>query len=122
MQASLPRNLDTLNNSHGMIQLLAVMLEPAFHGASPGGNASAGGLDEFHVLRYEREQVVPSLVMDLLPAVRHEARPRVVRRDLARVYRVLHDRRSDEHRRLAVRVREGRLARTLHAREGGPVG
>jgi len=119
MRPSLPRNLDTLDNSDGMIQLLAIMLEPAFHGASPRGNASARGQDELHMLRHKREQVVPSIVNDLGPAVRHVARLRQFRRDLARVHRVLHERRADEYGRLAVRVRERRPARSLHSREGG---
>ena len=120
MGTGLSRNLDAIDYSNCMIQLFPIILKPALHGSSPKGHAAVRGLDELHVLGYEREEVVPPVVPGLAPSVRHVAMVlRVVRRDLARVHGVFHERRTDEHARFPVGVREGSRARPLDAGERG---
>lgn len=119
MSTGLSWNFDAIDHSNGVIQLLAVILKPALYGPSAVGHAAVRGLDELHVLRYEREEVVPPVVLELAPSVRHAAVVGLVRRDLARVHRVFHERRPDEHARCPVGVRERSLARPLDAGERG---
>jgi hypothetical protein len=119
MGAGFPRNLDPIDYSDRMIKLCTSILEPAFHRPSPVGHISVGGRDELHEPRHEREEVVPSPVDHLGAAVRHVARLRVPRHDLARVHGILHERRADEHGRFPVGIREGGRARLLDAGEGG---
>jgi hypothetical protein len=123
MGASLPGNLHPIDDGNRMVQFRAVVLKPALDGEPPRRHASVRGADKLHVLGHEREQVVPPLMHDLLPAIRHVARHRLLRRDLARVHRVLHQRGPDEHGRFPVRVRERGRARAVDVREGwGPGG
>jgi hypothetical protein len=116
MGASFPRYLDAIDYSNSMIQLWPITFEPSFDGSSPRGHAPERGRDEFHVLRHEGEEVVSPLVNNLVPAERHVARMKMVRRDLARMHGILHERRAYEHGR-AVEVLERGLARPLDARE-----
>ncbi len=120
MDARLSGNLDALDDSNGVIQLLARLLEAAFHRLPARGHASVRGEDELHQLRDEREEVVSTAVFVLSAAVRDAAGHRQGGGDLARMHRALHDRRAEEHGRLAVRVRERRRARPLDARERFP--
>lgn len=118
MGASFPRYLDPIDYSNGMIQLWPITFEPSFDGSSPRGHAPERGRDELHVLRHEWEEVVSPLVSDLAPAERHVTRTKIVRRDLARMHGILHERRAYEHGR-AVEVLERGLARPLDAGERG---
>lgn len=77
------------------------------------------GADELHVLRHDREEIVPPLVSELGPTVRDIARLGVIRHDLARVHGILHQCRADEHGRFPVRVRERSRACLVDAGEGG---
>ena len=120
MGASLSGNLGAIDCSNCMIQLLTTLLKPALHRPSPRGHASVRGRYELHERRHEGQEVVSSLMNNLLAAVRHVARLLVLRRNLARVYGILHERRADEHGRFPVGIRERGLARPLDTREGGP--
>jgi hypothetical protein len=120
MGTGLSRNRDAIDYSNCMIQLLPITLKPSLDGPSPIGHEAVRSLDELHVLGYEREEVVPPVVHDLAPSVRHVtmvALLGVVRRDLARVNRVFHERRTDENTRFPADVREGSRARPLDAGE-----
>ena len=102
-----------------MVQLYTILLKPAFYGLSPMGHVSIRGRDKLHERRHERQEVVTSLVNDLATAIRNAARLILhIRHDLARVHRILHERRTDKHGRFTVRIREWRLARSPDAREG----
>ena len=120
VDARLSGNLDVVDYSNGMIELLARLLEAAFDWASAGGYLSMRGRDELHLLRHEREEVVSSLMLDLATCKRHVARVGQARRDLTWVHSLaaLHNRRTDEHGRLAVPVHERCLARLVQAWEG----
>jgi len=119
MNAGFSWNLDAIDYSNCMVQLCAVLLKPTFHRLSPMGHVSIRRWDELHQRRDEREEVVPSLVRDLPAAVRNTARLVLyLRHDLARVYGILHERRTDEHGRFTVGIRQWRLACSLDAGEG----
>jgi hypothetical protein len=120
MDASFSGNPGTIDCSNCMIQLLTTLLKPAFYRLSPRGHASVRGRYELHECRHEGQEIVPSLVNNLSTAIRHVARLLVLRRDLARVYGILHERRAEEHGRFPVGIHERGLARPLDAREGGP--
>lgn len=118
--ARLSGNLDAVDCSNGMIELLARLLEAAFDWASAGWYLSMRGKDELHLLRHEREEVVSSAMFELAPCKRHAAGRGQARRDLARVYTLaaLHNCRAEENGRLAVRVHERCLARLVETWEG----
>ena len=119
MNSSFSGNLDAIDYSNCMVQLCAVLLKPAFYGLSPMGHVSIRGRNKLHERRHKRQQVVTTLVSDLTTAIRNAARLVLhARHDLARVHRILHERRADEHGRSAICIREWRVARSLDAGEG----
>ena len=104
-------NLDVVDYSNGMIELLARLLEAAFDWASAGGYLSMRGRDELHLLRHEQEEVVSSLMLDLATCKRHVARVGQARRDLAWVHSLaaLHNRRAADPGRLIPESRRAPL-------------
>jgi hypothetical protein len=118
MNAGFSRNLDAIDYSNCMVQLCAIPLKPAFHRLSPMGHESVRGWDELHECRYEREKVVPSLMIDLPSAVRNTARLALYGRcDLARMHGIMHERRTEKHGRFTIGIREWRLARPFDTGE-----
>jgi len=121
MYASLSGDPDAIDHSSCVIELCAVILKPAFDRPPCGGYTSVGSLNELHALRHEGQQIVPAVVRVLLAPVRHTTsrRQRKVRRNLARVHGILHERRADEHGRATVAIREWGSARLVETWELG---
>jgi len=63
--ACLSGNLDAVDHSDGVIQLMPRLLEAAFDRASAGGHLAARGQDELHRLRHEREEVIAAAMFEL---------------------------------------------------------
>jgi len=116
MDTRFPRYLDAFHCSNGMVQLWPILLKPAFNGAPSRGYAATRSLYEFHVLRYEGEEVVSPFEFDFYPPVPYEAHIVICRRNLARMHGILQERRANEYG-PATHVPERGCARTLDAWE-----
>jgi hypothetical protein len=99
MLSRFSRDKSAMDIRQRMVQLGASILIPAFHWPSPVWDLPAVRLDPLHQVRLERQQIEAAIMLELAAAVRHAARRPQVRRDLARVNRLVEQRAADEDRR-----------------------
>jgi hypothetical protein len=71
MLSSLSWDSDTINNSHGVIELTAILLVTAFDGSPAGGNYAMGGVHKLHLVWPEGEEVESAVVGIFRPSVGH---------------------------------------------------
>jgi hypothetical protein len=71
MLSRLAWDSDTIDNSHCVIELIAILLITAFDGPPARGNYPMGGVHKLHLVWPEGEEVESAVVAIFRPSVGH---------------------------------------------------